>query len=83
MTAPLSTAENARLLGWVEHMLRSPLWSDRERAFLIAVRGQHKRRPGMVLSERQAPWLADLVARFLADNLGEVGVVDGEGRDYA
>lgn len=74
MTGALpSPDENARLLGWVRPMLRWSGLSEDERRFLIGVQGQFKSRPGMILTARQAPWLARLVERFQAETLRDDG----------
>jgi hypothetical protein len=72
----LTPAENARLLGWVVHVLSWAGLTGDERRFLIGVQGQLKRRPGMVLSEKQAPWLSRIVARFQRETLSGDDVVE-------
>ena len=74
----LTPDENARRLGWVKLMLPWAGLRDQERRFLIGVQGQFNKRPAMVLSEKQAPWLARIVARFQAETLGGDVVVEGE-----
>lgn len=62
--------DNRRLLHNAELMLKAKYLSRAELRFVIGVQGRTKQKPGRMLTDREAPWLSRIVARFLRETLG-------------
>jgi hypothetical protein len=74
----LTPDETARLLHNGRLMLRWSGLTKEERGFLIGVRARHKKNPRLELGPREARWLAELVARWQAETLGEEAATEGQ-----